>query len=194
MYIPAHRSGISEVSLSRMSLILTLLLATVTHEGAAQRIPLTPREAEAEGVRFARGAVPTRMASEFQGVFRGSADRRCVTPYTEEVLDVSRRAVSPLRSGEFIVGYGALIANYPTKIVWMPLHNPSDYPDTLLIRAVRLGHPGDSLRVSVSYWGWSGTRANSGYVSGMSFPSAGTWLVVTTAGNDWGCFQLSVAD
>jgi hypothetical protein len=180
--------------LSRISLIPMLLIATVTHGGAAQRIPSTRQDAEAEGVRFARGAAPARMASAFQGLFRGSADRRCVKPYTEGVLDVSPRAVSPLRSGEFIVGYGALIANFPTKIVWMPLHNPSDYPDTLRIRAVRLGHPGDSLRVSVSYWGWSGTRANSGYVSGMSFPFAGTWLVVTTAGNDWGCFQLSVAD
>jgi hypothetical protein len=76
----------------------------------------------------------------------------------------------------------------------MPLHNPSDYPDMLLIRAVRLGHPTDSLRVRVSYWGWSGSRANSGYISGMAFPSGGTWLVVTTTGKDWGCFQLSVAD
>lgn len=171
-----------------------LLLATVTHAGAAQQLPSTPREAEAEGVTFPRGMAPTRIAKEFEDLFRGSADRRCVTPYTDGVLDVSRRAASPLRSGEFIVRYGPLLANRPTKILWMPQHNPSDYPDTLLIRAVRLGHPGDSLRVRVSYWGWSGSRANSGYLSGMAFPSAGTWLVVTTTGKDWGCFQLPVAD
>ena len=180
--------------MSRTHLFLMLLLATVTGVGAAQQIPSTPQQAEAQGAAFPRGAAPTRVAPAFNGAFRGSADRRCVTPHTEGPLEVSERAISPLRSGEFIVRDGWLRVNQRTKIVWMPLHNPSDYPDTLLIRAVRLGHPSDTLRASVSYWGWSGSRANSGYISNLVFPSAGTWLLVPTVGNDWGCFELSVED
>ena len=116
-----------------------------------------------------------------------------MTPDSERVVGLSSRAVSPFRSGEFIVRYGALWANQPAKFLWMPLHDPSDYPDTLLTRAARLGHPSDSLRTWVRYWGWSKSRENSGYIGGFVFPSAGTWLVVATPGNDWGCFEFSIA-
>jgi hypothetical protein len=192
-HIRTHESGLSEVNLFLKSFVLVLLLSITAQVGVAQQIPSSPQGAEAEGVTFPHGASPPRIAPSFAARFRGTAERRCVTPYSNVGVDSSSHSDGPLRSGEFIVRYGGLFVNQPTKMLWMPLHNPSDYSGTLLIRAVRPDHPDDSLRVSVSDWGWSGSHVNSGYVSSVAFPSPGTWLVIATAGPDWGCYLLSVA-
>lgn len=181
--------------MSRTTVVAAFMLAItiLARLGGAQQIPTSSQQAEHEGNGFRRAPIPPRNAQVFDKPFRGSAQRRCVDPTSPRGLEINESILEPLRSGELIVRYGALNAGVSAKILWMPLHNPNDYPDTLLIRAVRLGDVGDSLRVTVSDWGWHASRVNSGYPSNVTFDSAGTWLVVATAGNDWGCFLLPVS-
>ena len=94
-----------------------------------------------------------------------------------------------------VIGEWGLKAGRAHKILWLPLHNPYEFRDTLLIRAVRVDSPADSFRLSVPHWAYPG-RAHmqeSGFPSEVRFPTAGNWIVIATAGSDWGCFVLPVA-
>jgi hypothetical protein len=124
--------------------------------------------------------------------FSGTAERKCATP----PFGIN----GSVRSGEIIIrSYGwsgrwGPKANRDTKILWRPVHNPFEYPDTLIIRAVRLDNPADSLRQQVPHWAYSpGNEKESGFPSLVRFPTAGDWLVLGTAGPDWGCFVITVA-
>jgi len=61
--------------------------------------------------------------------------------------------------------------------------------------AARIGSPADSVRFRVEGLAYSPGASGRlyGYPSEVSFPSAGQWVIVATAGNDWGCFVLDVA-
>jgi hypothetical protein len=63
------------------------------------------------------------------------------------------------------------------------------------IRAARIGNPADSVRFRIEGLAYSPGPFGRlyGYPSSVSFPSAGQWVIVATAGNDWGCFVLDVA-
>jgi hypothetical protein len=104
-----------------------------------------------------------------------------------------------LRSGEFIMRSGfspgpdgsGLRADRASKILWLPLHAPQRgvVPGyRLLLRAVHLGDPPDSLRNTIP----GVTRG--GFPSSIRFPEPGQWLVIATTGADWGCFVLKVWD
>jgi hypothetical protein len=104
-----------------------------------------------------------------------------------------------LRSGEFIIRSGILtpVTQRPPfgyKILWVPLHSPFEFRSTLLIRAARLASPSDSLRQTVADAAYQpgAPRRESGFPSLVDFPRGGRWLVVATAGPDWGCFVLGV--
>jgi hypothetical protein len=157
-----------------MSNLVTAMLLTVTTVSVAQSIPATVGAAEPEGRSFPHGAWPPAVSSLFAQAFSGSAERQCVAPPSK---DDSVRNGS-LRSGEFIVrsrlvGPWGLRENRDHKILWMPLHNPNDYRDTLVIRAARIGNAADSLRQVVPNWAWSGPKTNSGFPSLVRFPTVG---------------------
>lgn len=100
----------------------------------------------------------------------------------------------PFGSPGYLDGPWDVKAKRNFKILWVPLHNPSDYHDTLLIRALRLDDSADSLRQQIHASGYSpGNKQESGFPSLVSFPSAGEWLVIATAGPDWSCFLLTVS-
>lgn len=178
------------------ALVLVALLSVMTaRRGAAQRIPLTLAEANSEGAAAAHGDVPARTARAFRQGFDGTSNRTCVNPTSS-----NDAGTGSLRSGDIIIrarlsGDWRPRANRDYKILWFPLHNPFEYPDTLLIRAVRLGDASDTLRLSVPHWAWAtgAPKTESGFPSLVRFPSPGNWLVVATAGPDWGCFVLNVA-
>ena len=158
----------------------------------AQNIPTSVQVAEAEGASHPHAKAPSYTPSVFTDEFAGTTERKCATP-------PSGASGGSVRSGEIIIrsfwsGRGGPKANRDTKILWRPLHNPFEYPATLLIRAVRLNDPADSLRLSVPHWAYSpGSKRESGFPSLVRFPTAGDWLMVGTAGPDWGCFVLTVA-
>jgi hypothetical protein len=161
--------------------------------GRTQQIARTVAAAESEGASFTHGAPPAAIAGVFGRPFGGTAERRCVvTPDNAHAVDGS------LRSGEMIVRAGwsgttGFEANKERKILWMPIHNPfTDHLTKLVIRASRIGSENDSLRLVIAPAAKSSTSSNKGFPSLVSFPAAGTWLVVATAGDDWGCFEFSV--
>lgn len=184
----------------RTSCVVAVLVSSLSHASAAQRIPTTVQAAEAEGAAYPRAAIPRAVSSNFSSPFTGTTARKCVLPPPDDSLPGS----SP-RSGEFILrGYfgrtgpmGNLIGR-ARKYMWEPLHNPYVYPTRrgLLVRGVRIGHPSDTLRLAVARAAYPGTRqkyTEAGYPSGFRFPAAGEWLMVATSGPDWGCFVLTIA-
>jgi len=77
----------------------------------------------------------------------------------------------------------------------VPFHNPEEYKTTLLVRGARLGAPGDTIRYEQpdDAWPTSGLKSDSFFPSGITIPHAGRWLLIATAGDDWGCFILTAA-
>ena len=176
-------------------LAITLVLALHAFPSAAQvGIPTSVAEAAADGAAYPRGAAPEHAAADFRRASGGTTERRCVAQYP-----AGSTADNQLRSGEFIVRGPlvkdkSLVANRPNKIVWMPLHDPVAHPAALLLRASRIGHPGEGFRQAVDYLGYPGRGHEHEFffVSGTTFPQPGTWVVIATAGDDWGCFLLKV--
>ena len=104
-----------------------------------------------------------------------------------------------LRSGDFIIRAGfspQFEAGKDHKVLWIPLHGAALHGTPLLVRAVRIGHPADSVRFSFVGLARGGeiTGPTYGYPSEVLIPNAGQWLVVATAKDDWGCFVLDVAE
>lgn len=191
----------------RASFFSLLLISTVAAIAAAQGIPTTVEAAQAEGAAFPQAAPPTVIQSVFTHPFGGTNQRMC----TWSVPDDSLTSGS-LRSGEIILrsrffGPWGLRAGKGHKMLWMPLHGPAKVSPSmsfaewhkeaiksppLVLRAVRIDNPADSLRQTVLYM--TGGATQFGFPSAVRFPTAGKWLVIATTGNDWGCFLLTVAE
>jgi len=177
----------------RLSMLVIGVLF-LTRPVSAQSIPASVQAAEAEGASYARANAPAYTPTAFTSAFTGTTERKCTVQASTDATN------GPLRSGEIVlrarlVGEWGLKANRDHKIYWQPLHNPFEFRDTLLIRGVRIGSPADSIRVSIRDWGYSPrSKRESGFPSQLRFPTVGDWLVIATAGSDWGCFVLPVAE
>ena len=174
--------------LSKYGIAMVIIARSVM----AQGIPASVEVAEAEGASYRRAMSPVYMPSVFSEQFGGTTERKCVASSTNATN-------GSLRSGEMILrsrlsGPWGLKANRDHKILWRPLHNPFEYRDTLVIRAVRIDNAADSMRLSVPEWVYPSKfeKQESGFASLVRFPTAGSWLVIATAGTDWGCFVLTV--
>ena len=173
-----------------------LLLFGCASLSRAQRIPATIPQAEAEGAVFLHDAPPTSLQPAFaKPLFGGSsAERKCVA----SLSDVPP-PLGSWRSGEFIIrtqltGPWGLRAGKKSKVLWMPLHDPGRRRDSVVIRAARLEHPSDSLRLVFPGVAWSISHTEFGFPSTVTLPAAGQWLVVVTMDHDWGCFLLNVSE
>jgi hypothetical protein len=177
-----------------VSLAAALMIASTTHVVNAQNIPATIREAEAQGADFAHDAPQVVQQSYFRdSPFGGTVERRCVPSTAHHALP------NGSRSGDFIVRAGwsgayEFQAGKEHKVLWVPLHGSPFSKTPLVVRAVRVGNPADSIRFRVAGLarGHGSSGPLYGYPSLVSFPNAGQWVVVATAGNDWGCFVLDV--
>ena len=185
----------------KVSLAGALMIATTMHVVNAQNIPATVREAEAQGADFAHDAPQVVQQTYFSDFpFGGTADRRCVVAAAYDAYTSAPNG--SLRSGDLIVRGGFLNASWGGfqagkgyKVVWLPLHGSPSKKPPLVVRAARIGSPADSVRFRIDGLakGTGPTVPLYGYPSEVSFPSAGQWVIVATAGNDWGCFVLDVA-
>ncbi len=185
----------------KVSLAGALMIATTTHVVRAQNIPATVREAEAQGAAFAHAAPQVVQQPYFSDSrFGGTAERRCVV--AASYVAYTSAPNGSLRSGDFIVrggftdaSWGGFHAVKEHKVIWLPLHGSSLQKPPLVVRAARIDNPADSIRFRVEGLAYSPGPSGRlyGYPSDVSFPSAGQWVIVATAGNDWGCFVLDVA-
>lgn len=179
----------------RLCSLFTTLVFGVAGASVARKIPATVAAAEAEGAKYPRGPMPKTVLWAFDRPFGGTAERRCVAV----APDVSLAPGGSLRSGDFIIRSGLLSwvwphANGEYKVLWLPLHTPRDIRETLLLRATRVGQSADSIRIRIPAAGTPGApRSASGFPSLVTFPKAGQWVVVATAGNDWGCFLFKIS-
>ena len=178
----------------RSGLFVTTLVVGSAHASVAQKIPATVAAAEVEGASYTRGTTPPTVSWAFRDPSGGTAERKCVAV----VPDYSTPGGS-LRSGEFIMRSGLVsqlrpLAGRQYKVLWLPLHSARDIRQTMLLRGTRIGHPADSIRIRVAGATAAGRpRSESGFPSIISFPAAGQWIVVATAGTDWGCFLISIS-
>lgn len=162
----------------------------------AQGIPVTVTQAEADGAVFLHDAPPAALQPAFAQppVGGSSVERKCVAPLSD--------VPTPLgswRSGEFVIraqftGPGGLRAGKGSKVLWMPLHDPGRRREQVVIRAARLEHPSDSLRLTFPGVARSISHTEFGFPSTVIFPAAGQWLAVVTMDHDWGCFLLNVVE
>ncbi len=172
------------------------LLVTFARLSLAQGIPVTITQAETEGAVFPHESAPAALQPAF--VVRpyggSSVERKCVTSQSD--------VPPPLgswRSGEFVIrtlftGPWGLRAGKGSKVLWMPLHDPGSRREWVVIRAARLEHPSDSLRLTFPGVARSLSHTEFGFPSTVTFPAAGQWLAVVTMDHDWGCFLLNVAE
>lgn len=184
-----------EFHLRKLSLAAALVVISMAPPLNAQNVQATIQQAEAAGATRPHESAEVPSQSYFvDSRFDGTAARRCVsdTAYPSSPS-------GSLRSGDVIVraGWGRPLgfrAGKEKKVLWVPLHGSRSRRLPLLLHAVRIGNPGDSVRFHIDGLAKGGGRPEPlyGYPSEVSFPTAGQWLVVATAGNDWGCFVFDV--
>jgi hypothetical protein len=166
--------------------------AQPTRTVASKTLPVrqTIADAEAEGATYPHGPSREHDPTSFGG--RGPAARTC----THGPTTLSTSNPWQIRSGDFVIGGqigGARPpgVRVPSKIWWSPYHNPAEYGTTLVVRGARLGARGDTLRYEQPHYAWQVLKTDSFFPSGITIPRAGKWLLIATAGDDWGCFILS---
>jgi len=98
-----------EAGMRKVSLAAALMIASSTHVVVSQNIPVTIREAEAQGADFAHDAPQVVQQSYFtDSRFGGTAERRCVVAASYTAYTSAPNG--SLRSGDFIVRGGFLDA------------------------------------------------------------------------------------
>jgi hypothetical protein len=154
---------------------------------ASDSVPRSIVEAEYQGARYPAAGVPNNPRRSWDSLAGGTRERRCV--------DVDN--VSVAQSGDFIAGpfalYNPVWRTGYGKLIWQSFQvsQPWRSNPLLTVRAARIDPSGetrvfDGLSISTN---GTGTLF---YPTGVHLPTSGRWLMVATAGNNWGCFVITV--
>ena len=130
----------------------------------------------------------------------GSAERRCVAVPPAGVMEHRFDRIwvptAYMRSGEFQMSGGwPMVHGKGQKLPWTPaLPAPGM---ELLLRARHLSGSGETFHVTVTDFIYDPSRSpnlpwEKSFPTGVVFPSPGTWVVVGTAGPNWGCLLYTV--
>ena len=148
----------------------------------AQTRPRTVADAEAEGANYPRVSSTAPSA------------RTCTTIRPEQIVFPTTRAVNPyLQSGDFdavSISFGWDQTYEQAKLPLRPYH-PDAIGAGVRIRMIRLDQPGQGPTFSLA--GFNATSIGDGYqffASWPLFPTPGQWMLLVTAGANWGCFVL----
>jgi hypothetical protein len=154
---------------------------------ASDSVPATVADAEAEGGRYPRSPEKPAYAIWFDTVTHvGTSDRRCVNVGTEEVV----------RSGDMFAGpFADAVRSSRMKEAkfWLqPTHRPTPgVPMTFALRATRLDTTSVGwVRASEPFTLQSAVLTAVSMPIGLWLPSSGVWMLIATAGEDWGCFVV----
>jgi hypothetical protein len=141
--------------------------------------------AEAEGAKHPR--VPPATAT-------ATPARTCTTIRPEQIVLPTTRAGSPyVQSGDFeavSISFGWDQTYEQAKMPLRPLH-PEAIGAGLRIRLIRLDEPGYGTPFELP--GFNARTLDSSYeffASWPKFPTPGKWMMIVTAGANWGCFVL----
>jgi hypothetical protein len=185
--------------MKRMLLTLTLT-AALASTGEAQNIwlgrPAVAADSVAQSVLEAeeRGShhppAGTNNAGQYPNAHTGTHERKCVN------ADADSK-----RSGNFVAGplllYNDIWRQGYGKLWWHPNEMPSERP-VLIVQATRLDEAAESRVFEAKQIAWpSGPNESEAtsikfYPTGIRLPTVGRWMMVATAGNNWGCFLLTV--
>ena len=174
--------------LSALALVTSCLAAQPARKAViADSMPRTMAEAEIMGSRHPRPSVSDSASALFLATSRGGTSaRRCVDAGTE------------VRSGEFVVRglqlYNVIWHQGASKLVWVPQYASWTSPVPLTVRATRLDGDNDQVVFQQPYLSHLGASTmDLMYPSGFRLPSVGRWMLVATAGPNWGCFVLTLS-
>lgn len=152
--------------------------------GVNDSVPGSVAGADAQGRAARPASAPTSTQTLFAGEVTGNAERKCV----ETSFD------NPVRSGDFIArgfnGYAGTWGSGYGKVAYLPAHPIPDHPPPIVMRAATVDAQPQEMRVFTS-----SSFVQSGgawfYNTGFHLPRRGRWLLVLTAGDDWGCFVFT---
>ncbi|HTR78278.1 MAG TPA: hypothetical protein VMH39_09215, partial [Gemmatimonadaceae bacterium] len=117
----------------------------------------------------------------------GTSDRRCVEVGAADIA----------RSGDMFAGNFVPAARTPrtreAKFWLQPTHRPQPgVPITFVLRATRLDTVSAGwVRESEPFGLHVAPPAAVADPIGLWLPSAGVWMLIATAGEDWGCFVVN---
>jgi hypothetical protein len=145
--------------------------------------PRTIVEAEAEGAAYPR--VPDAEKS----------DRTCTTIRPEQiVLPPPAKAINPfVQSGEFeaaSISFGWDQTYVQAKMPLVPRYREV-VGAGLWIRVIRLDQPGEGTTYALDDFNANNNSPwTKFFASWPRFPAPGKWMMLVTAGANWGCFVL----
>lgn len=156
-------------------------------------VPHSIAAAEAEAARHPQAPPPPAIRLAFQDA-PGTGARNCVDVERQRPIS----AQDGVRSGEFLAGPFVIYADmwrqdpeHASKLWWIPLHT-GKMPG-LTVRAVLLDDPTVQRVFTAAIVGYSDRGGEAFYPSEVVLPVAGRWMLVATAGPDWGCFIVTLA-
>jgi len=175
----------------RHSFGLGTLAAVVVALGVGQRSPSAQTQsavdksiaaAEAEGAKHPRVKSPDPYP------------RKCNVIQRDQIVFPAGKATNPyIWSGDFDAASISFGWDKTYEQAKMPLRVL--YPDAigngLRIRLIRLDPPGEAPPfVLDTFNAWTIDRHEPFFASWPVFPTPGTWMLIMTAGSNWGCFVL----
>jgi hypothetical protein len=176
----AYAAALSAQVQSGPESLVAQISASEAHVTVAR--PHTILEAEAEGATYPH-VTSTRPVD-------GPA-RTCVTIRPDQILFPSTRGDANayrLRSGDFdapSISFGWGDTYEQAKMPLRPLH-PGVIGVGLWIRLIRLDPPGEGPTFALDNL----NRPDPFFPSWPRFPTPGKWMMLLTAGANWGCFVL----
>ena len=152
---------------------------------AADSVPGSIATAEAEGARYPRLAPGDTATNPLFLSAEGklTVARRCVEASGES---------NNVRTGDFMFGplakYSSVWNSGYGKMYFVPFHGTVATAEKLTVRAARLDGKADAIVLEIPLIGHAvGALTHLGYPSGLRLPTAGKWMIVANAGNNWGC-------
>jgi len=149
-------------------------------------LPRSVEAAEAEGAKWPSNP-PQADRTSWADAF-GPRDRRCVRAADHTTMRSGDFIAGPFKDRVLMVGTGGQPPKW--KVWWVPNQMPPLNGNVqLMLRATKMNQP--EKTVTHTFVDIANEHAEEPFFpTTVLFPENGDWLVVATAGNNWGCFII----